>query len=122
MTQKMANLPEDRLEPSDPFTYSAVDFFGPFYINEGGSEKKKCGVIFTCMASRAVHIETANTLSKDSFINAYRGFVGRRGSVRQLRSERGTNFEGARSELEAALAEMNDRKITAELLSKILTG
>ena len=97
VTQKMANLPEDRLEPSDPFTYSAVDFFGPFFIKEGRSEKKKWGVLFTCMASRAVHIETANSLSADSFINAYRRFVGRRGPVRQLRSDRGTNFVGARS-------------------------
>ena len=92
MTQKMANLPEVRLEPSDPFTYSVLDFFGPFYIKEGRSENKKCGVLFTCVAVRAVHIETANSLSTDSFINAYRRFVGRRGSVRQLRSERGTNF------------------------------
>ena len=103
----MANLPEDRLEPSDPFTYSAVDFFGPFYIKERRSEKKKWGVLFTCMASRAVHIETANSR-----------FVGRHGPVRQLRSDRGTNFVGARSELEAALAEMNDGKITAELLKE----
>ena len=35
MTQNMANLPEDRLESSEPFTYSGVDFFGPFYIKEG---------------------------------------------------------------------------------------
>lgn len=28
--QKMADLPADRLELSPPFTYSAVDFFGPF--------------------------------------------------------------------------------------------
>ena len=27
--QKMADLPEDRLDPAPPFTYSAVDYFGP---------------------------------------------------------------------------------------------
>ena len=70
------------------------------------------------MTSRAVHIETANSLSTDSFINAYRRFVGRRGPVRQLRSDRGTKFVGARSEPEAALAEMSDGKITAELLKE----
>jgi hypothetical protein len=26
--QRMADLPEDRLKPSPPFTYSAVDYFG----------------------------------------------------------------------------------------------
>ena len=32
--QKMADLPTDRLEESAPFTYSGVDYFGPFLVNE----------------------------------------------------------------------------------------
>ena len=32
--QKMADLPEDRLDPAPPFTYSAVDFFGPWLIKD----------------------------------------------------------------------------------------
>ena len=28
--QKMADLPVDRVEPSAPFSYCAVNFFGPF--------------------------------------------------------------------------------------------
>ena len=39
--QKMADLPFDRLEPSPPFSYSAVDFFGPFYVKEGRKELKR---------------------------------------------------------------------------------
>ncbi len=68
------------------------------------------------MASRAIHLETANSLSVDSFINAYRRFVARRGPVLQLRSDCGTNFTGAKSELESALAEMNVQRISSELL------
>ena len=67
----MADLPKDRLELSS-FTYSAVDYFGPFFIKEGRRELKQYGVLFTCMSTRAVHIETANSLSTDSFLNAYR--------------------------------------------------
>lgn len=48
---KMADLPQDRLEPSPPFTYAAVDFFGPFYVKEGHKELKRYGVLFTCMVS-----------------------------------------------------------------------
>lgn len=94
--QKMSDLPKDRLEPNAPFTYSAVDFFGPFYVKEGRKELKRYGVLFTCMSSRAIHLETANYLSTDSFINAYRRFIGRRGPVIQLRSAQGTNFIGAK--------------------------
>ena len=44
------------------------------------------------MASRAIHIETANSLETDAFINALRRFQAERGPVRQLRSDCGTNF------------------------------
>ena len=33
--QKMADLPVDRIESSPPFTYTGVDYFGPWYICEG---------------------------------------------------------------------------------------
>ena len=114
--QKMADLPSDRLEQVAPFTFSAVDYFGPFYIKEGRKELKRYGVLFTCMASRAIHLETASSLTTDSFLNAYRRFVCRRGPVQQLRSDQGTNFVGAKNELEAALREMNQDKIRRELL------
>ena len=114
--QKLADLPEDRVEPAPPFTYSAVDYFGPFVLREGRKEIKRYGVLFTCMASRAIHIETANTLETDSFINALRRFQAERGPIRQLRSDRGTNFVGAQRELQEALSEMDEDKIRSTLL------
>ena len=38
--QKMADLPEDRMEAVPPFTYCEVDLFGPFTIKEGRKELK----------------------------------------------------------------------------------
>ena len=67
------------------------------------------------MASRAVHVEVAATLEADSFINAFRRFVSRRGPIRQLRSDQGTNFVGASRELRAALNELDHDKIRGEL-------
>ena len=69
--QKMADFPEDRIQPSQPFSYCAVDYFGPWYIKEGRRELKRYGVLFTCLASRAVHLEVSNSMTTDSFINAY---------------------------------------------------
>lgn len=114
--QRMADLPNDRLEPAPPFTYSAVDYFGPWYVKEGRRELKRYGVLFTCMSSRAIHLEVAHSLNTDSFINSYRRFIGRRGPVRQLRSDQGTNFVGARNELQCALQEMDTIKIQDRLL------
>ena len=116
--QRMSDLPEDSLEPTPSFTYCAVNYFGPFIIKDGRKELKRYGVLFTCMASRAVHIETANSLKTDAFINALRRFICRRGPFRQLRSDQGANFVGARTELAQVLAEMDQEKIRTKLLEE----
>ena len=72
---------------------------------------KRYGLIFRCLASRAVHLETLNTMETDSFISALRRFINRRGKVRQLRSDQGTNFVGARNELADALQELNRDRV-----------
>ena len=114
--QKMADLPEERLEPSPPFSYCGVDLFGPWYVKEGRKELKRYGVVFTCLASRAVHLEVCHTLETDSFLNALRRFLCRRGPIRQLRADQGSNFIGARRELREALSEMDQDKIKSNLL------
>ena len=116
--QRMSDLLEDSLESTPPFTYCAVDYFGPFIVKDGRKELKRYGVLYICIASRDIHLETANSLETDSFINALRRFISRRGPIRQLRSDQGTNFVGARKELTQALAEMDHGKIKAKLLEE----
>jgi hypothetical protein len=73
-------------------------------------------VLFTCMASRAIHLEIVHSMDTSLFINAYRRFVGRHGPVRQPRSDRGTNFVGCQTELKKAVLEMDEEKIRKSLL------
>ena len=113
--QKMADLPKDRVTPAPPFTYTGVDYFGPYMIKEGRKGLKRYGCLFTCLASRAVHIETANSLETDSFIQALRRFIARRGPIREIRSDNGTNFVGAKTELQQAVYEMNNEQIRSRL-------
>ena len=49
--------------------------------------------------SRAVHLETLNYMETDSFINVLRRFINRCGKVRELCSDKGTDFFGAKNEL-----------------------
>ena len=114
--QRMADLPVDRIEPAPPFAYCGVDYFGPWLIKQGRKEVKRYGVLFTCMTSRAIHLEVAHTLETDSFLNALRRFSCRRGPVRQPRRDRGTNFIGARRELREALSEIDKNKVKNEML------
>ena len=122
-SQKMAELPEDRIQDGEkPFTRTGVDFFGNFYVKRGRANVKKYGVVFTCLAVRAIHIELADSLSTDSFLCAMRRFLARRGDVRVMRSDRGTNFIGAERELREEvekLVEKNDLIQRAALEYKI---
>ena len=115
--QLMADLPECRVEPSPPFSHVGVDLFGPFMVKEGRKSLKRYGVIFICMASRAVHIEVTCSLSTDAFISTLRRFIALRGSVRSLYCDRGTNFVGAESELRDAALEMSESQV-ADFLSQ----
>ena len=65
----MADLPEDCSDPLPPLTDYAVDYFGPFTIKEGRKEIKRYRVLFTCLASTAVHLETSTTLATGALIN-----------------------------------------------------
>ncbi|KAL6470498.1 hypothetical protein MHYP_G00216170 [Metynnis hypsauchen] len=106
--QLMADLPQERVIPDDPpFTRVGVDYFGPLEVKRGRTILKKYGVIFTCLAIRAVHIELASSLDTDSCINAIRCFIARRGQVKAIRSDNGTNFVAANHELKAAIADWN---------------
>ena len=116
--QKMANLPEDRLEPAPPFTHCGVDYFGPFVIKEGSKELKRYGVLFTCLASRAIHLEVSASLETDSFINALRRFINRRGPVRTIRCDQGSNLMGAKNELEKALSSVDQSRVRHFLLER----
>ena len=78
-------------------------------------ELKRYGVLFTCLNSRAIHLESANSLETDSILNALRRFIARRGPVREIRSDRGTNLMGAAKELKDAIKEMDDAKINEYL-------
>lgn len=113
--QKMADLPKGRVTPAPPFTYNGVDYFGPYVIKECRKELKRYGCLFTCLASRAVHIETTNSLETDSFIQALRRFIARRGPIREIRSDNGTNFVGAKTELQQAVDEMDNEQIRSRL-------
>ena len=110
--QFMAALPEERLVPEKPpFTFVGVDYFGPLEVKQGRSRVKRYGCLFTCLTTRAVHIEIAHSLDTDSMINALRRFISVRGYPEQIRSDQGSNFTRADKELKEAIEEWNQHKI-----------
>lgn len=103
----MGQLPDARLAHHQPaFTHCGVDYFGPLQVAVGRRREKRYGALFTCMTTRAVHLELADSLSSDSAIMALRRLAARRGHPRFLYSDNGTNFKGAAREIAIAIQEL----------------
>lgn len=115
-SQKLAPLPKDRTENVAPFTYVCCDFFGPYMVKEGRKELKRYGCIFSDLVYRGIHTELCRTLETDTFINALRCLIARRGPIRLLRCDNGSNFVGANNEIRKAIENMDDKKIRDFLL------
>ena len=107
----MASLPKDRLQVAPPFTKVGVDYFGLITGKHSRKHEKRYGCVFTCLVTRAVHLEVARALEIDSFINALKRFVARRGPPSDIYSDNGTNFVGADRENKQSLQEWNQSQI-----------
>ena len=90
--------------------------FGPILVKEGRKEMKRYGCVFICLSSREIHIDSTNSLSTDSFIQALRRFVSRRSNVLVIRTDNITNFNGSSAELNKEFSEMNLKKINEFML------
>ena len=117
--QIMAPLPLNRLTTSlRAFSKVAVDFGGPFMTIQGRGKPrhKRYLCLFTCLASRAVHLEMAYGLDVDSFLNALNRMINRRGVPEEILSDNGTNFVAANNELCELICK--DSKVQASITNR----
>ena len=109
---RMADLPLCRLDvEAGVFNYCGVDYWGPMLVKARRSTVKRWGCLFTCMTTRAVHLELADSLESDDFLLCLRAFFGRRGHPQEMYSDNGTNFHGAEAELTRCLKELDQERI-----------
>ena len=114
--QEMADLPATRVTPDKPvFYYTGCDYFGPFTVKRGRGRDKRYGCLFTCLTTRAIHIEVAQDLTTDSYINCLNRFIARRGKCAVMYSDNGRNFVGAERALAASIQEWNQGSIHHKL-------
>ena len=91
----MADLPEGKIAyQSPPFTNTWVNF-GPFYVTVCRTTEKKWGLLFTCLTTRAVHVEIVPSIDARSWVMGVEWFDFRWGILATLWSDNGTNFVGS---------------------------
>ena len=85
----MSNLPVERLGYKQlPFNHMGVDYFGPLYVSVRSSTEKRWGFLFTCLTTRAVHLEIVPSLDTSFCVMGIERFIARRGTPSTMWSER----------------------------------
>ena len=111
--QKMGQMPPQRVNLVKPFQEVGVDYAGPLLVKRGSSRRpvleKAYVAVFTCMCTRAVHLELVSSLSTDAFLAALKRFVSRRGLPTTIYSDNGTNFVGANRDIQVAISSQANR-------------
>ena len=115
----MADLPVERLAyQSPPFTNTGVEYFGPFYVTVRRTTEKKWGFLFTCLPTRAVHVDIVPSMDASSCVMGVERYVSRRGTPAIIWSDNGTNFVGTEKELRENIEKWNTINIAVELAHK----
>ena len=118
---QMAALPSSRIRPFiRPFAVVGIDSFGSFDIVIGRSTVKRYGVMITCFSTRAVHLETADSMNTDSFLLAFWRFADRRGCPQAVYGENGTNMVAEDKELKKLITNLNQDIIGKQLAGKFI--
>ena len=102
-----ANLPDCRLPSANhfPFLTSGLDFVGPFPIKDNGQFERRHCLLFTCLVTKAVHIEACADLNTETTLMAIRRFVSLRGNP-PIYSDNATTFIKASKELKDGIEKL----------------
>ncbi|KAL1446606.1 hypothetical protein WDU94_015601 [Cyamophila willieti] len=93
-TPEFSAYPNYRLQKNLAFTHSAVDYFGPLQVKEGKSQSRAVWcLLFTCLTTRAVHLELVISEKSSDTLLAFRRFIARTGGCKSLLSDNAAQFQ-----------------------------
>ena len=95
-----------------------VDYFGPYEVKFMPKTMKRWCCLFTCLTTRAVHIEVVLSLEAETCLTAITRFIAGRGKPATILSDNGTNFVGAAKEMKDCINAWNQSDIETSLAQK----
>ena len=100
-TVQRLDLPAYRVDEGPPFLNVGLDFAGPLYLSHS-KDNIQCKVyvcLFTCLSTRAIHLELVECLDVETFLRAFRRFHSRRGTPGRVLSDNAKTFHSASKEV-----------------------
>jgi len=91
----MAPYPKSRVSESPPFSQTGLDYMDPFHIRDKDGTVKIWICLFTCMVTRADHLEIVSNMSTSTFLNCFRRFIACKGTPKQIICDNAPNFKSA---------------------------
>ena len=115
---KMGNFPSIWTSgPLQAFAHTGVDYAGPFLVKMGRrrSQEKHHIAAFSCLQTRACHLEVVRSLDVEGMEMALARLCHRQGRPTLILSDNGINFVATDCELREVLRDLDQAKITAGL-------
>lgn len=91
----MDELPENRVNPSQLFLHTGLEYCEPFQLAQ--CRPRNAGItkgylaVFECFATKFIHLDLVSDLTTDAFLGALRRFVSRKGRCVRIQSDSGKN-------------------------------
>ena len=92
---EMAPLPKTHITEAIPFSKTGLDYLGPMYIKTCDGQKKVWVCLFTCLVTRAIHLELIQDISAEEFLLGFRRFISQRGCPSEIISDNALTFKTA---------------------------
>ena len=89
----MPPIPTERVSVAVPFTNTGVDYFGPLYIKVKRDTQKIWVCLYTCLTTRAVHVELMQDMSTEQFLLGFRRFIAQHGKPNKVISDNAAQFK-----------------------------
>lgn len=86
-------LPREHVKEAVPFSHSGIDYFGPMFVKENMGTQKVWVCLFTCLVTRANHLELMQDLSTEHFLLGFRRFIARHRSPKEIISDNAGQFK-----------------------------
>ena len=107
VTHNIADLPLKGWVTSNLLSCNPAILVTQFLVLIPRKTEKRWGFLFTCLTTRAVHIEVVPSLDTSSWLMGVERFIARRGTPTTIMFDNGTNFVGAQKELYACVESWN---------------